>query len=202
MDLSKFLLVFFLITRCFAQQHVCWTLQKSKDSIDVYTQLTPDSKYKSIKVITTFQSTLPTIVGLITDVDSYSKWINNCTQSKLLKSAGDSTIIFYENYYLPWPASDRDMIVHLKIKYNDTKTSVTLTSRGDADYIPGKDGAVRIPEFEGSWKLSLQPNGKIFGEYMAMINPGGYIPAWLVNMFLTNGPYDSIVNMKKVLAGK
>ena len=201
MNLSKsFLLSCFFISQCLAQEDVGWTLQKSKDSIDVYSRLSPNSNYKSIKVITTFHSTLPAMVGLITDADSHYKWINNCTQSKLLTAVGDSNVIFCEYYNLPWPVSDRDVVIQTKIKYNVAKTSVTLTSRGNAGYIPIKDNVVRIPEFEGSWKLSLQPNGTISGEYIATVNPGGYLPAWLVNMFVTNGPYDSFVNMKKILA--
>lgn len=186
---------------CFAQQDTGWVLKKDKNGIEVYTKSSPNSEYKSIKAITTFNTPLKTILNVITDADSHSKWINNCTRSELFRSFGDSAIIFYEYYHLPWPASDRDIVVETKIRYEDPK-SITLISKGNPGYIAAKDGVVRIPEFSGTWTLSLQHDGSIRGIYIATINPGGYLPAWLVNMFITNGPYDSFVNMKKALTGK
>lgn len=196
-----FFFLYFLSSHSFAQEDVEWSLQKSNDGIDVYTKVSPDSKFKSIKAITSFDFPLKTIVGVITDADSHYKWINNCTESKLLKASGDTSIIFYEYYHLPWPASDRDIVIETKIEYKDPK-SVTLTSKARPDYIAEKDGVVRIQEFAGSWGLSLQPDSRIRGIYIAMVNPGGYLPAWLVNLFIINGPYDSFVNMKKRLADK
>jgi hypothetical protein len=199
MNFNIQLLLFCVFTsHCFAQEED-WTLKKSKDSINVYTKQPLNSDFKSIKATTTFNSPIAAIIKVITDADNHYKWINNCTQSKLLNAIGDTGIIFYEYYHLPWPASDRDIIIQTKIEYNAERTIFTLTSKGTPAYTKELDGVVRIPEFTGSWKLALQATGKVNGEYIANINPGGFIPAWLVNMFMVNGPYDSFINMKKML---
>jgi len=40
---------------------------------------------------------------------------------------------------------------------------------------------------------------KIQVRYFLNIDPGGAIPAWITNLFITKGPYETFVNLAKQL---
>jgi hypothetical protein len=61
------------------------------------------------------------------------------------------------------------------------------------------DGIVRVPQLKAFWKFTPKPDGTVDAEYQINVNPGGNVPAWIVNMFAIDGPYQSITSMKKLL---
>jgi hypothetical protein len=185
---------------CHAQPEEDWKLQKNRDGISVFTKLNSGSKYKSVKAITEFHCVLPVLVEMIKDVDSHDQWVSHCTQSKLLKTIGDSCFIFYENFEVPWPASDRDVIIQSVVNIDKTKNVVFVNQEGKPGYLPEKKNIVRIPVYHGSWKLVAYPNGTVYADYRASVDPGGYVPAWIINLFAANSPYESILKLKKIIA--
>jgi hypothetical protein len=197
--------IIFLLTlissQCYAQSAEEWKLQKTRDSIFIYTKLPEGSKFKSIKSITEYKCSLSTLLNLIKDVNSHSTWIYKCTESKMLKINSDSSFIFYEHFEVPWPANDRDIIIKNKINYDPIRKTVLITEEGIPDYLPEKNDMVRIQSYHGTWKLRDERNGLIFSEYIVTIDPGGYIPAWIINLFATTGPYESTMKLKKIFKG-
>ena len=82
----------------------------------------------------------------------------------------------------------------------DIKTKiVTVASKGISDMIPPETNKVRVPEMSASWNFTPKVDGTVDGEYQLFVDPGGDIPSWIVNMFAGEGPYNSIINMKKML---
>jgi hypothetical protein len=176
-----------------------WELKKNESGIAIYTRDIPGSSFKELKVLTSFNTSLTSIVALIEDVSSYPLWIYQCKEGKLIKMVGDSELYYYHVTSTPWPVSNRDGIVHYKITQN-VKTKVvnvsTQSVQGIIDKIPG---IVRVPKMQASWKLTPQPDGSINAEYQLYVDPGGSLPAWIVNMFLVDGPYSTFQNMKKIV---
>ena len=57
-----------------------------------------------------------------------------------------------------------------------------------------------MKNFKGTWRVVPQEEkGLVQIEHIAHADPGGTIPKWLVNSALVNNPYNSLLNMKKLL---
>jgi hypothetical protein len=165
----------------------------------VYTRTFPDSKFKAIQVEIELDATLSQLVALLMDVNTASEWLYSTKTSVLLKQLSPSELVYYSEVRLPWPMSNRDFIARLKVT-QDTKTKVvTIDGPTMPDYIPVKDGIVRVTKAAGRWVITPVGARHIKVRYTLRTDPGGDLPAWLFNLFATKGPTESFQNLKEQL---
>src|ERR1700680_1977339 len=122
----------------FAEAQDRWVLKKEKDSIKVYSRASSDSKINEIKIELTIKAKLSEIASFILDIDNYSKWSRHLKMSYVLKKVSDDELYFYAEVNSPWPASNRDLIVHLKIEQDPLTKIMTIKETGVPDFIPPK----------------------------------------------------------------
>jgi hypothetical protein len=100
---------------------------------------------------------------------------------------------------MPWPLSNRDFVAHIRVSQDKVTKVITV----DAPAVPGmvapKEGIVRISHSKGLWTLKPLSPEKISIVYTLQVDPGGDIPAWVVNMFSAQGPLQSFRKMKEEL---
>ena len=99
---------------------------------------------------------------------------------------------------MPWPFSDRDVISHIVVAQDSTGV-VTITKMVMPDYIPAKKDVVRITNFKSMYILTPLGGGKVQVELQMMVDPGGNIPAWLINSNIVLAPYQTTVGMNNQL---
>ncbi len=184
-----FLSTFFASLSADAQDR--WELKKEKDSIKVYRRAGSQSKIKEIKVELTIKAKLSEIASLILDIDNYSKWSRHLKTSYVLKQVRDDELYFYTEVNSPWPASNRDLVVHLKIEQDPMTKVMTIKAVGVPDFIPPKKDIVRVPFSNETWTVVPidKSNLRIF--YYMQIDPGGAAPGWLINLFEAKAPIES-----------
>jgi hypothetical protein len=117
----------------------------------------------------------------------------------LLKQVSPSELYYYSEVSIPWPAANRDFIAELRAVQDSHSRVVTIYGPVFPDYLPVKKDIVRVRRSEGKWIISPLAKGKIKVEYTLRVDPGGDLPAWLVNMFVTKGPYESFKKLKEQL---
>ena len=194
------LVLSFLVSANLLYSQSDWKLQKSENGIKVYTRDLPDSNFDEIKTTTNFECSLSDLVALLTDIESHTSWIYQCKQSKLVKTISSTELYYYLETQVPWPASNRDGVVCFKFSQDSVTKIVTVASQNVPDVLPEFTGIVRVPKLVASWQFTPKADGTVDAEYQLNVNPGGDVPAWIVNMFSVEGPYESITNMKKLLA--
>jgi hypothetical protein len=176
-----------------------WALQKDSNGIKVYTRDVSGSDYKEIKIDLTVKSTLAGVSKVFNDVPGFHSWSYNCTQAKVLKKISTYNYYTYCVYTVPWPASDRDIITHV-VQTQDTSTKViTVKMEGIKNYIPEKEGIVRVESTKVTTTFTPLKNGFVRIIYQIHTNPGGSVPAYLVNLFVYDAPYNSFLNFKKIV---
>lgn len=176
-----------------------WQLKKSENGIFVYTRNAQGSDYKELKAVYQIKTSMSSVIALLNDVDSYPQWIYKCERSKLIKKSSDQDLIRYQSIVAPWPVDNRDMVLEAH-SYQDPKTGIVYQEvKCLPDHIPAVKDHVRIREFRARWTITPLKNGIIEVQYELLLNPGGNIPAWLVNMAVVDGPYDTSVKMKEWL---
>jgi hypothetical protein len=196
------LLLFLLLFRagsfpCLGQNN--WELKKEKDSIRVYNRSNAHSKFNDLRVETTLMTNLSDLVAVILDIDNYPNWSFNTKTAHILKQISPSEIYFYSEINSPWPASNRDLAVHLRITQEPVTKVMHIRSDEVPDFIPPKKNIVRVPLSREIWTVTPLNKTTIRVEYELEIDPGASAPAWLVNSFATKGPYETFKNLRERL---
>jgi hypothetical protein len=176
-----------------------WTLQNEKEGIAVYTRTFPDSKFKAIRVKLQLETSLSRMVAVILDVDAGVDWVYATKSSVLLKRVSPSELYYYSEVNIPWPFNNRDFIAQLKVTQDSVTKVVTVNGPTVPDYLPQKKDIVRVARSEGKWVITPAGKGRILVEYTLWTDPGGDLPAWLFNLFVTKGPMESFVRLKEQL---
>jgi len=176
-----------------------WKLKTDKDGINIFTRTFPDSKFKAIKVEVELDATLSQMVAVVLDVNTGAQWVYSTKSSVLLKQVSPSELYYYSEVSIPWPAANRDFIAALRAVQDPRSRVVTIYGPVFPDYLPVKKDIVRVRRSEGKWIISPLAKGRIKVEYTLRVDPGGDLPAWLVNMFVTKGPFESFKKLKEQL---
>lgn len=173
-----------------------WQLKKYENGIAVYIRDDENSAFKELKAVANLDASLSAIVALLYDWDSYPQWVYQCGKSSTVKIINEKELIHYQTVLAPWPAENRDFIVNIKIEQDKISRAVTIRSYALGQYMPALPDYVRITKFNASWVLTPQKNGTIEIVYQLLVDPGGYVPAWIVNLAVVDGPYETLNNMK------
>ena len=174
-----------------------WELKTDKDGIKVYKSADSRSKFDQLKLECTVDASLSSLVAVLLDVSNYPKWVYHTRTASLLKKVSDHELYFYEQIESPFGASDRDLVVVTKISQDKDSKVVHVTVKSVPDYIPQKKGYVRVPMSDEKWTITPISKNSSKIDYHLEIDPGGSVPAWLVNQFSQKGPYESFRQLRK-----
>ena len=194
---KNLLLLFFLVFSCsttFGQ--IDWKLAADKDGIKIYTSLVPDSKIKAVKVECEEDASARQLVAVLLDVNATVEWIYHTKSCSLIKQVSPSELYYYSEVSLPWPTENRDFVAHLKVTQDPRTKVVTVDGPAVPGMVPAKKGIVRINHSSGKWVITPLRNNRSVVEYTLHVDPGGNVPAWLVNMLATNGPMQIFEKLK------
>jgi hypothetical protein len=176
-----------------------WKLTRSSDGISVYQSAAGNSEYKSVKVECTLDGNYDKLVSVITNVGHYRDWVYNNKTSELLKTTSPSDFYYYSETSLPWPMSNRDAVMHTTITRDSHDGFLKINSVTNAGLVSEKSGKVRVPRSNINWYVTAPTPGTIHIVYTFEADPGGSIPAWLVNNFADKGPLESFRKLGQLL---
>lgn len=176
-----------------------WELAKDKNGIKVYTADDGASKLKSIKVEAVFTGTLQKLVKILRDVKNNKEWVYSTKQAAVIKEINANEILYYSETSLPWPVSNRDIPVRMRLNLNPANNTLKVTASGEPKAYPEQKGIVRIKYFNSSWDVKSDGKNKLTILYFLKMDPSGSVPAQVTNMFISKGPYETFENLSKLL---
>ncbi|MHB8205980.1 START domain-containing protein [Mucilaginibacter sp.] len=176
-----------------------WKLSTEKDGIKVYTSMMTDSKIKAIKVECDLNATPSQLVALVMDVNTAPYWVYHVKSAKLVKQVSPAELYYYSEVSLPWPAENRDFVAHLIVSQDPNTKVVTIDGPAVPGFVPIKKGIVRIDNSMGKWIITPLGPDQLHVEYSIHVDPGGALPAWLVNIFGTEAPLQIFRSLKTQL---
>jgi hypothetical protein len=174
-----------------------WKLSQDKDGIKVFQSTGGGQGFKKIRVETTMEGNLDKVFALFNNLGHYKDWVYNNKSASLLKRVSPNEFYYYTETMMPWPVVNRDAAVHTKITRNER--SLTIDEMGVPNYIPQKQGKVRVPKSIVKWNITKTDPRNIHILYYFEADPGGDLPAWLVNSFADKGPYESFKKLSQIL---
>jgi hypothetical protein len=173
-------------------------LRKDRDDIKVFICKSEHTKLKSIQATFEVNVSSAELVSLVKDVPGYDNWQYNTINACVLKVISDSELIYYAEVVAPWPISNRDLVVHLKVNQDPFTKSTIISANSVPEYISGKKGIVRVPMSKSQWIVRPITGSSVSVDYTMLIDPGGSVPGWLVNMVAEEAPYKSFRDFKKM----
>jgi len=191
--------IFIIMLMCgfygYAQE--VWKLKTDKDNIQIYSKSSPNSKIKTLKVVCTIDASLSQVAAVMLDIVSATDWIYRTKSAIVQKEISPSEIIYYSEIDMPWPLSNRDFIVRINLSQDTVTKALTMSTQNLPNYIPEKKDIVRVRQSEALWIFKSIGKNKVTIEYTLVVDPGGAIPVWLVNLFSTKGPFECFKNLKE-----
>lgn len=176
-----------------------WKLRTDKNGIKVYSRQMASSRFNALKVESSFQATPSQLVAVILDINTSTEWLYSTKSCVLLKTVSPSEVYYYSEVSFPWPSSNRDFVAHIKVTQDPRSKVVNVHAENVSALVPEKKGIVRVKQSVGNWTITPTGRNNIHVSYELQVDPGGAIPAWLVNMLATKGPYESFVGLRKQL---
>jgi len=198
--LSRFIVVILLcanISYVFSQDDDL-ILVKDSDGILVYKEKDAHENINRIVARTKVDAYYMTVLCLIKDFEHQKDWIYANNGAICIDSISPTEWIYYGISETPWPFQDRDAVAHVNLEINEEQQEISLHSTASPDLIPASPEMVRIQMLDSKWRLKKLKDGTQV-EMDLLVDVGGNVPVWLINMFSAKGPFNTFKNMKKEL---
>lgn len=174
-----------------------WQLSKEKDGIRLYSRTEPGKSVKSYRGETTVKAPAEKVFAMIEDVNHTDWWDENISGMKVVKYEKNKMARYYLIYDLPWPLTDRDLCVDVKVIIDNATGVRKVEAKPLPSLIPVNKDYVRITDYSQTWLVT--PTGpsscKVVLEGHA--DPAGSVPDWLTNMLIVDSPYKIMSEVKK-----
>lgn len=110
----------------------------------------------------------------------------------------DDSVYVYTLIDLP-VVGRRDYVVRTWLKETSTPEGGTFRNEWKAfpDHLPRRNGISRVELNEGGWVVTPGENGKSHAVYRFVVDPGGWVPAFAVNMANQQGVAETFKAVEK-----
>ena len=177
-----------------------WKLVKQKNGIGVYTAPGGHDGLKLIKVTAEMTGSLQRVKQIFTDISIQKEWVYGTRKSYLVNKQDENSLLYYNETGLPWPANNRDIVIHMVMEEDPGLKSLVIRQEADTGTLPLNKGLVRVRHLSGKWIFTETGNNKLKAFYYLDVDPGGSLPAWVVNLFIAKGPYETFVKLQQLLS--
>jgi ribosome-associated toxin RatA of RatAB toxin-antitoxin module len=157
-----------------------WNQVTEVEGIQVARRLLPGTGRYEVRVSTAASFPPQVIFETLWRHHEYSDFVPHLKHLTILKHAPNEKVI-YEQIRMPL-VRDRDYTVKVTAERDPAtgRMQITFVSAPE-DGPPAQDGYVRVTAIHGSWTLVPTRDGGTLVTYVVSSDPGGALPAWLVN---------------------
>jgi hypothetical protein len=200
------MIAIFIIGVCFSgvwADDTGWKKIGESNGIVGYTRPSPKSSVDEMKGVGIIDAPVAVIEALIRDVPAGTEYLYKCKESSFvnipeLKNTTD-TKYFYNVTSMPYPVSDRDVVA--KGSWSIDKSTGTIYLHAESiksDYNMDKK-RVRMPIVLADYILVPKGPDKTEVTYIALGDPGGNLPSFVVNLLTKNLSIRTIASMREMV---
>ncbi len=179
-----------------------WHLAYKTNGIDVYRRVTGSSKFLEFKATGNLRGAMSEYVSAILDTDEHPDWAPRCLEARNIEKINDQELIIYAVYAGVWPTADRDYAARMSIVSEPDRPTVCI--HVERVELPGALSVaterIHIPYLKSCWIFEQISQDFTRVELRAHVDPGGWIPAWLVNLGYSKVPYQFLQNLESQVA--
>ncbi len=173
-----------------------WKLAKSDSGIRVHTR-EHQGGLVEIRSQMFAETSYAAFLVLLEDSNNVPNWVDNVSESRVLKQISPTENLVYTKFAAPWPAKDRDMVTYSRYQLIDGAFQLEINDA--SQQYPEQPGFIRIKAVEATWTLQKLTNGLTHIDYTAYADPGGVLPDWLTNKLSVSGALNTFSALKTQL---
>jgi ribosome-associated toxin RatA of RatAB toxin-antitoxin module len=164
-----------------------WNQVMQDSQTTVWQREVAGSRVKEIKAAGTIDAPPTAVYAVIRDFEHYADIMPYTTkETKVLETSADGKNVWYYTVVDAPIVSKRDHTLKVTIEKlaenGDGIYKLSWVSGNDHPKAPlARDGYVRLNSTKGSWDLKPFGEGKTHAEYYVNTDPGGSLPAFVVN---------------------
>jgi len=185
-----------------------WKLERDKHNVKVFTRDVEGSAFKAFRGETIIDAELNRALALMDDTAACPAWMHTCKSPVLIGKLNPLERYSYMVNDLPWPATDRALLLHATISQRMSDRVVTVSlesiapdslSEGQRERVPADKGVVLIEKAQGFFRFTPIDEQHTHVEYQMHTEPSGALPAALVNSMLVDTPFYTLKSMQSVV---
>ncbi len=138
------------------------------------------------------------LLAVLDDIDRACEWNARCLESTVLERRSKTELVFYHLTDLPWPVSDRDVVLVTRVTGYVQGVDVTASFATTAHRRrPTQDGIVRIPRMQGHFRVQRLGPGLSEVTYELDADLGGWIPDWILRRLGRGVPAGTLAALQR-----
>ena len=181
-----------------------WELQKEADGIKVFTKSMEDSDYLAYRGVTIVDGSVSALVAILYDTERAPEWLHDCSFGVTLEEVTFENNYVFETYSLPFPFTDRQLIIHSQLTYDgknarleSVEANTFCLNREDTRCREVKEmNLVVVSRSRGHYELTYLAPYKTRVIWEQHIESGGSLPTWLVNASVVDIPFNSLKRLQ------
>lgn len=177
-----------------------WEFKEEKNGIRLYSRDNEYSEFDEFRAETRLDQSVHVFLAVLKDIPAIPQWMYSVEYAELLEVQGDSIQIYYTEAKTPFPLKNRDGIYMNRFRWDKADRKLRVDIELLPEYLAIKDNVVRISRGKGFWEVTENDTGTLDLIFQMQVDPGGSIPSWLANMFVVDTPYNTLVELKRLMA--
>lgn len=173
-----------------------WKLEREEQGIALYTGTVGDSPFVAVKAVAQIDAPIEKVAQLLGDGNSCSPWRAMCKSSRVLKKVSDSENLIYLVLDLPWPATDRDLVVRSVANVDRQAKTLHVTLESASAEHPIQD-YVRA-ESSGEYALKVVGDARSEFTYIQHTDIGGDLSPDLINPQVISSTFDDVKRLQEL----
>lgn len=172
---TLFLALWFSTTALATEQ---WTLAKEKNDVQLYTQDVAGSEFLAIKATTVVTASAEGVAAALGNGEGCGEWRSMCKSSEVVEVVSQEERIIHMVLDLPWPISDRDVVMRSLTQVDEPAQTVTVELNSVTGAVPMQK-QIRA-QCNGKFIIKALSEGQMEINYIMHADLGGDLSADLV----------------------
>jgi hypothetical protein len=192
----KMVVLLSLVANAFALDK-SWEQIDDSDGIKVWRKDIEGSPVKAFRGEITLDASVSKISWVLADNKHRKDWVDRLeTVVGLEKKSADKAVV-YQSFDLPFPISDRDMVIQGSFVIDNKAQKVYLNLKSVEHPKAPETVGVRAQLHHSKYVLTPVNGGKQTKvEVEILTDPKGLLPKWLVNIIQKKWPYKTLMGLK------
>jgi len=177
-----------------------WEKIKEKNNVLVFKADIPGTDVVAFRGVSDINAPIENVVSVIHDVSRIKEWMSDLKSSHIVEQKSKFEKIEYNRTTAPWPISDRDFVYSVNVKVDKANKSVDILIENAVHTgAPEVKSVVRGLLHSSRYFIKTNPDGKSTHiEVEILADPKGSIPKWVVNLFQSGWPSNTINGIRKI----
>lgn len=181
-----------------------WEKYDDRDGITLWRRRAPGSHLVTFRGRGSVGASIDRVTAVLRGSERDPEWMADCVDAATVRFLSVTDAVIYHRTGSPVPfISDRDTVLKVATKVDAGRRTILMTFTQTRDPLrPPVKGVVRMPRLVGHWRLVAKGPFTTEVEYQVQADPGGFIPAWLVNLVTRKLPFRTLQGLRQQVTAK